>query len=272
MKKLMMAIKYIFTAGVYWLVFLEFFISIVFTPLFLTKYKINEYGNLKTVWAVYIVAILLAVFSLVYAFFSLRKQDRFYKIFGIKVSTILISLLGTGIITAIYLHLWGANSFFDSRDMKIVPFSVIVLFQYTPLFYPFFALVEYIVRNRFFKVWGIILMITLNPYFVTFSFTYYGLIYYMTETYPCGVKVMGFSNNSPAENAGITVGEVITRMGEKEINTVDEFLKYVDSVDTEEDIVIYTNDGDYIVSPKYSETRKKYLIGVQYASERCAHR
>lgn len=272
MNTLKKILHYLFLSGVYFIALYEFFISLIFMPLFKSQPIVSEYGNAKIIWVVYILTIVLVISSGIYAFVSLRKQDRLYKIFGFKISTALITVLGTILPAAIYLYVSRHSVGIDPRSMTTVPITFASIFFWVIFLYPFFALLEYIFRNKYFRIWIVTLAIMVNPGFVMWSMAYYAGLSYMTYTYPCGVKVTGFSSDSPTVNAGMTAGEVIIRINDEEINTVDEFLKFVGSLETAEDIIIYTNDGEYVVKPKYDEVRKKYLIGVHFAYERCEYK
>ncbi len=59
-----------------------------------------------------------------------------------------------------------------------------------------------------------------------------------------GVVVTEVKNGSPAEVAGVRVGDVVQRVGQKKIATVDEFSKAMSEVGGDKEVILYLQNGE----------------------------
>ena len=80
-----------------------------------------------------------------------------------------------------------------------------------------------------------------------------------------GLYVVKFDdNNSPAKSAGIKLGDIIVRVNNKDVETIEDFSKEVNNAKTGIKITVKRNDTtvDYNVKPIYSKDDGKLKVGV----------
>ncbi|MEK6938647.1 MAG: hypothetical protein AABX04_06390 [Nanoarchaeota archaeon] len=87
---------------------------------------------------------------------------------------------------------------------------------------------------------------------------------------PCGIETTGFAENSPAKNAGMTVGEIIISIDYYHIDTFDSLTHAMANKRSGEDISITTNIGDYKFKTIENPTNPaSAFIGIKINQKYC---
>lgn len=115
-----------------------------------------------------------------------------------------------------------------------------------------------------------LLILVFNPLF--FSLMILGGTKIYTETFsrPCGVEVIGFTENSGAENAGIRVGDVIRSVDGRPVDTAAALQDYLKSKREGDVLTVSTNRGEYKIKTAPGGQKGFPVLGVNVKTAYCA--
>jgi hypothetical protein len=107
-----------------------------------------------------------------------------------------------------------------------------------------------------------ILILLFNP--LTFSLAYAAGSYVNVNvlSYPCGVQVFGFSENSPAEQAGMGAGEVIMQVDDMAIDSTGSLTSALSGRSPGDIVSVRTSAGEYDVQLAESPETHRAVMGV----------
>ena len=207
---------------------------------------------------------------------SYKLKDIWYTVFKPTKNNAIISLI-LSIAFAIFLVVaFGEKSFVSTYTFKPILNMIaipLLIISYFIIFYPFSALCNFVYKYKqdiLFKnskAIIIILLILLNPLFTVYSGVL-GVVYrYEIMNEPCGVRIVGFIEPSPAKDSGIQVDEIIFKVNDIEIKSISDLKGYLDAYDPSIDLIIHTKSNSYPVEPHLQDGR--YLLGVNLTREMC---
>lgn len=92
---------------------------------------------------------------------------------------------------------------------------------------------------------AVLFVLLFNP--ITYSLIIQGVmsVNHNVINQPCGIETMGFAENSPAKDAGMAAGEIITNIDNNKIDTIDSFTHAVANKSPGDYVSITTNIGSY---------------------------
>ena len=82
---------------------------------------------------------------------------------------------------------------------------------------------------------------------------------------PCGVKIVAFNEPSPAKDSGMQIGEIIYKINDIEISSLNNLKEHMDSYDPSQDFIINTKLNSYSIDPYFKYG--KYILGVKLTQE-----
>lgn len=85
----------------------------------------------------------------------------------------------------------------------------------------------------------------------------------------CGAYVYGFPEQSPAQEAGMVIGEIITEINGQEIKTLRDIKDITYPLIEETEITIVTNNNTYELTTYYDEVKGKQRAGVNVWQQYC---
>ncbi|MDP2909183.1 MAG: PDZ domain-containing protein [Nanoarchaeota archaeon] len=119
-------------------------------------------------------------------------------------------------------------------------------------------------------VFAVLFVLLFNP--ITYSLIIQGVmnVNHNVINQPCGIEIMGFAENSPAKDAGMTAGEIITSINSNKIYTIDSFIYALANKRQGDNVSITTNIGSYnfktIKNPTNPESA---FIGINVNQKYC---
>ena len=84
---------------------------------------------------------------------------------------------------------------------------------------------------------------------------------------PCGVKIIAFNEPSPAQDSGMQVDEIIVKINDVEINSLNHLKEYMDGYDPSMVLTIHTESNSYSIEPYLQDGR--YMLGLNLTQEMC---
>jgi membrane-associated protease RseP (regulator of RpoE activity) len=111
-------------------------------------------------------------------------------------------------------------------------------------------------------IMAVLLILVFNP--LTFSLAYAAGSYVNVNvlSYPCGVQVFGFSENSPAEQAGMGAGEVIMQVDDMAIDSTGSLTSALSGRSPGDIVSVRTSAGEYDVQLAESPETHRAVMGV----------
>lgn len=109
---------------------------------------------------------------------------------------------------------------------------------------------------------AVLLILIFNP--LTFSL-FYGVSMYVNANvinYPCGVEIFGFAENSPAQLANMTTGEVIIRVDNQTISTTSSLTSFLAGKSPGDYVRIKTSLGEYNIRLGENSQTHKAVMGI----------
>ncbi|HLC58119.1 MAG TPA: PDZ domain-containing protein [Candidatus Nanoarchaeia archaeon] len=112
-------------------------------------------------------------------------------------------------------------------------------------------------------------ILILNP--VSISLIYSAAVYLNNDIIhkPCGLEIIRFTDDSPAQSAGIRPGEVIIDINNNPIKTKEDFLSAIKNELPGKYIVVKTAAEDYRVKLAQDPITKKNIIGIVVKEKVC---
>jgi membrane-associated protease RseP (regulator of RpoE activity) len=116
---------------------------------------------------------------------------------------------------------------------------------------------------------AIILILIFNP--VSISFIYSGIMAFGHNVInePCGMKIMNFTENSPAEASGMQVGEIIIGIDSMNISDQDSFIHLLADKKSGDSITIKTESKEYSVKMAENPNTHGAFLGVEVQQAYC---
>jgi len=247
---------------------------------------------------IFIVGFYLSIVAVVAGFIvGVRAADKkklFYTIFVPNNQNMLAALLLSALLLT-YASL--------VKGLGIHGFFVLKILLKAIWFYPFAALGLYAYNNweknpiKQYKTFIVIILILISPvafaigssnstkfsHATKFSqynkfphntkFLHYNKFSHNSKFYnsanACGAYVYGFPENSPAEAAGMQVGEIIKEINGNEIKTLRDIKDITYPLTEETEINITTDKGTYKVTTYYDEVKGKQRAGINVWQQTC---
>jgi len=244
----------------------------------------------------FIIGLSISIIAIIAGFIvgirAANKKKLFYNIFQPNNQNMLAALL-LSVLLLTYTAL--------VKGLGIHTFIVIKILLKAIWFYPFAALALYAYNNweknpiKQYKTFIVIILILISPvalamgsitkfsHVTKFSqynqfshnmkFLHYNKVSYNSKLYnsanACGAYVYGFPEMSPAEEAGIQVGEIIKNINGNEIKTLRDIKDITYPLTEETEINITTDKGSYQVTTYYDEVKGKQRAGVNVWQQTC---
>lgn len=94
-------------------------------------------------------------------------------------------------------------------------------------------------------VFAVLFVLLVNP--IAYSLIVQGVMNFNHKVInqPCGIETTGFAENSPAKDAGMAAGEIITSIDDNKIDTADSFTHALANKRPGDYVSITTNIGSY---------------------------
>ena len=105
--------------------------------------------------------------------------------------------------------------------------------------------------------------------FLTLGFKIDKGIEFMMFNRPCGASIGEFTKDSPAEKAGLLLGDVITQVDNLEIVESIELVNYMRELKQSREIFVTTKRGIFKIAPMIDEESGNYRIGIRPGQEYC---
>lgn len=207
-----------------------------------------------------------------------NNKGTYYKVFSPTKQNMLATFVLSLFLVVSSSLLWGVMVFplvgIYGSELAMLPSLLVVSVLNAILFFPFSAIAFYIYKNfktpefKNVRTKLAVLLILLNPLFLWLGFGFFGQ-YTLAITYePCGLKIVGFTENSTARDAGVAVGEIIVGIDNHEIKTFDDLTEYTVSVTSKRVVKLRTINNEYnvTVDPQLEE----HLLGVKVRTDLCS--
>jgi len=234
----------------------------------------------------FIIGLSISIIAIIWGFVigvrAANKKKLFYSIFQPNNQNMLAALL-LSVLLLTYASL--------VKGLGIHAFFVIKILLKAIWFYPFAALALYAYNNweknpiKQYKTFIVIILILISPVALVIGssnstkfshatkFSHYNKFSYNSKLYnsanACGAYVYGFPEMSPAEEAGIQIGEIIKEINGNEINTLRDIKDITYPLTDETEINIITDKGSYEVTTYYDEVKGKQRAGVNVRQQTC---
>lgn len=257
------------------LIFYEILIvifSILYISLFIrAEFSPNVFGIIFIVFTW-----LTIIVGFIFGFKTRIKKDKYYMIFTPNKNKIIMSfLISFFLLLILYLISIKEFPFIVKRDFipidPVIGFPLVVLFN-TILIYPFSSLCYHLYKSKKKQLklfWLILLLVLLNPIFIVLSYSISALIEFNTLNEPCGVYIDDFTEISPTREAELQLGEVIVKIDDIEINSIEDLGNYLGTINYEKEIIIKTEDNSYRVNLVKHPEENIYVMGTQLRQKYC---
>ncbi|MCF7860836.1 hypothetical protein K9M79_01210 [Candidatus Woesearchaeota archaeon] len=205
-----------------------------------------------------------------------KTKSIWYTIFKPSKNKALISLVLSIILVILSLVFSGGKSFvnvYTFRPMSLIIGIPLSIISYFIFFYPFSALCNFIYQYKKDKLFKkskaivIILLILLNPIFIVFGGAMGAVYRQRIMNEPCGVKIVAFNEPSPAKDSGMQVDEIVVKINDFEVDSLNKLKEYMGGYDPSMDLIIHTESDSYSIEPYLQDGR--YILGVNLTQEMC---
>ncbi len=148
---------------------------------------------------------------------------------------------------------------------------------YLAIFYPFsvilFELIKPKKRSSFQSLVLIILVIFFNPIFTDFGMAFLAVSIQMyefeTTHIVCGVRVAKITPHTPAEKAGLRPDEIIEKVDDHQVTTLDDFSALIQANDLQSSLLVVTNKAAYQIVPIQDSKTGQKIIGIMMEPQYC---
>ncbi|MBZ0165241.1 MAG: hypothetical protein K8I00_00440 [Candidatus Omnitrophica bacterium] len=271
-KKITEVIRYILGAVVGRYVFSSVFICVFLAPL-VYDYSSLTYENLSPYqWLYPILSVLIWVIGGVGGLYSTYRRNILYEIFRFKKYNVIPNILIYVVLLtyAFVTHwvFWYENMWSNVGRLKFVFISVPWNFALSIFyFHPFIALVHWSIvsiRHRRWKLlWlWILLAVILNPVILMSAGMLDKHIEFQMYHQLCGTKVEMVSEGLPAHQAGMEAGEMIYELGGVQIESPEDVVQFMRSLNTQREISIVTDRGPYRILPEWDSEQNQFVMGI----------
>ncbi len=115
---------------------------------------------------------------------------------------------------------------------------------------------------------SVFFILVLNPVFVAFAAND---LSYVNDSMnkPCGLEVIGFSGESAARDAGMSVGEFIVSADGYPVDTVDSLRHVLEGKRVGDYVTVETDKKEYVVAVQESQDMSEKVIGVVLKQAYC---
>ena len=117
-------------------------------------------------------------------------------------------------------------------------------------------------------VFAVIFIAVFNP--LTFSLGSYAFntAVFNYQNYPCGVEVLGYTDISPARDAMLVTGEIITMADGKTVDTIESLMRALSARSPGDVIIVQTNVRAYSINLT-ADVNGKAIMGVITTNHYC---
>lgn len=276
-----MDVKNIFSkifASILGIIIVDLLVNLLFVIILIIFFVVTKPESINDwLWILYsLVSLFIIIAGIYLGLKSYKTKSIWYTIFKPSKNKAIISLILSIILVILSFAYSYGKSFVSPYTLKpisqivAIPLSIILYFI---KFYPFSALCNFIYqykKNKLFKkskAVVIILLILLNPIFIVFSGAIDAIYKQVIMNEPCGVKVIAFNEPSPAKDSGMQVDEIIIKINDVEVDSLNSLNEYMNSYDPSMDLTIYTESDSYSIEPYLQDGR--YVLGVNLNQEMC---
>ncbi|MBN1502695.1 PDZ domain-containing protein [Candidatus Woesearchaeota archaeon] len=266
-----MKIKTILSGSIYGLIGLLVLVSIknfVVTLLTLIYVLIFRPASLNIDIFIIILSIIILLIGFGFGYVSRIKENKYYKLFILTKESILVNF----VVTLMSFLVFNFKSLSSGIDLGIFYFlGYFAIFILMFIFvYPFSVLAFNCYKNKKFGILSIILLLIINP-FTTYaveivSSTTINHIMLSSNYKPCGVRIIQFADTSPAKEAGLSIGDVIIKIDNKQIVSAADIDRILSEKDLDR-VIVSTTTQTFEVYPITNSNRSK--IGVFLDQEYC---
>ena len=211
------------------------------------------------------IAVIIAGFVI-----GIRARDKktlFYKIFQPNKHNLLISLV-VSLLLLSYLYT-SFRGFFPHH--RFIPFPIKVILS-AVIFYPFSALSLYTLTNwkqkafNKYSTLAIVIIVLLSPPVLQYSSSF-KVFYHSAKG--CGAYVYGFMEDAPAQEAGMSVGEIIKEIDGKEIKSLRDIKDITYPLTESTELSVVTDKGTYQITTVFDPVKNKQRIGTNVKQQFC---
>ena len=250
---------------------------LVFCKLYLVlNAAVYSFFRVKTFYGiVFGLSIVVIIAGFIIGVHARQKKTLFYKIFRPNKHNIIVALV-VSLLLLSYLYT-SFRGFFPHRGFT--PFPIHVLIS-AVIFYPFSALSLYTLQNWKQKAFSkystiaIITIILISPPVLQYS-SHFKVSYHSKNIFSyyskggCGAYVYGFMENSPAQAAGMEVGEIIKEIDGKEIKILQDIKDITYSLTEPTELTVVTDKGTYEITTVFDPVKNKQRIGTNVKHKFC---
>lgn len=247
--------------------------SVIETPIYLLLFSWLKIESTQLMWYLLILyGFAKFIIGIYLGFISYKRKNLAYKIFKPTRTKFIVSLI-IFVCAISFSILTGPGRleyyFISSMSHGVAIFTDLLIGII--YYYPFSALIVYIYKNKASKVYLsfkiLILLLLLNPIFTSYAVYVTNISTFAMSTNSCGVRIVGFTEDSAAEESGIKVNEIIIKMDNTEINSLTDLDKFMLDYSGTPPININTQSSNYSVSPTFVEN--KFFLGVKLVDQIC---
>jgi membrane-associated protease RseP (regulator of RpoE activity) len=177
-----------------------------------------------------------------------------------------------------------AFNFFTLFKERLVALIVTLLFNiglFTLLYYPFSSALVYcaknykkdklksLKKNKKDLVAILLIILLFNPITVgaviSFAISSYQKTFYET----CGVEIVGFTEDSPAKAAGVSVGEVVLKIDDHSIVSINDLRNVLREKKPNQEVILETNTKIYRIKLSQNPQTGEAFLGVNLREKIC---
>ena len=228
--------------------------------------------------------VLLAGFigSIVFSLRARRNKNTLYEIFKPTKEKWLVNLVIFGILVGItFLLTKGRLDFIDTSNFTLfdwrsnIPLTIAAIIAAYTYVYPFSAALwsfkqsfnkgnKKLYANRLLTV---ILIVLLNPLTQCMGIIHLASYRYSEDIKSnklnqCGARVSQVNSGGAAEKAGMQAFEVIYKVDDKQIQSPNELVDFLNQLNTAKPVAVQTQLKTYTITPKLDSQSGKYRLGV----------
>ena len=115
---------------------------------------------------------------------------------------------------------------------------------------------------------AVFFILFLNPIFVSYAVV---ALNHMNDSMnkPCGAEITGFSDESAASDAGMSVGEDIVSMDDYPVDTIDDFKRVLGGKSPGDYVTVKTDKKEYLIEVQENQDKSAKVIGAILKQKYC---